>query len=158
MSTCKILLLASVFLLSACTKIQQLQNIDVTLISIAPAGPIGLSPRFDIQLLISNPNAQDLEIEGVSLHLAIAGQKVLSGVSNQIPTLIAYSETPIEIQTTISLFSLYKLLTHLNQHANDDIKYQLSTKIDPKGFIAFDLNKEGILNKNILQTLINQPK
>jgi LEA14-like dessication related protein len=158
MSFIRICLLAFLSLLAGCTNLQHLQNLDVTLTNISPATAIGLSPRFNIQLLISNPNAQDLEIQGVSFNLNIANQKVLTGVSNQIPTLVAYGEVPIEVQSTIDLLSLYKLVTYLSRHMNEDIPYQLTSRIDPKGFIAFNITKEGILNEDVLQTLTNQSK
>lgn len=155
MSMWKFIVLLSVFLASGCTNIQQLQTLQVSLISISPAHSTGLSPRFNVQLLVSNPNATDLEIQGVSMQLDIAEQNILSGVSKEIPTFIAYSETPVEIQTSVNLLALYKLLSKLSQHSGDGIKYQLKTKIDPKGFIAFNLNKEGVLNGNLLQGLTN---
>ncbi|HEY5715841.1 MAG TPA: LEA type 2 family protein [Psychromonas sp.] len=159
MSIWKFIALLSVFLLSGCTTIQQLQELEVSLIKIEPTLPAtGLSPRFNVQLLVTNPNAQDLEIQGVSLHLDIADQKILSGVSNQIPKLAAYSETPVDLQTTINLFDLFNLLTYLSQHSGDDIKYRLKTKIDPKGFVPFYLSKEGLLTENILQGLTTQAK
>ncbi|MFT6987847.1 MAG: LEA14-like dessication related protein [Psychromonas sp.] len=158
MSRWKFIALLSAFLLSGCANIQGLQELDVSLNKISAAPSTGLSPRFNVQLLVSNPNGQDLDIEGVSLYLDIADQKILSGVSNQIPTLAAYSETAIEIQTSVNLFYLYKLLTYLTQHSGEDIKYQLKTKIDPKGFVAFELNKEGLLNENLLQGLTNLSK
>lgn len=158
MSFIRICLLAFLSLLAGCTNLQHLQNLDVTLTNISPATAIGLSPRFNIQLLISNPNAQDLEIQGVSFNLNIADQKVLTGVSNQIPTLLAYGETSVEIQSTIDLFSLYKLVAYLGRHMNEDIPYQLKSRIDPKGFIAFNITKEGILNEDVLQTLTNPSK
>ena len=158
MSFIRICLLAFLSLLAGCTNLQHLQNLDVTLTNISPATAIGLSPRFNIHLLISNPNAQDLKIQGVSFNLNIADQKVLTGVSNQIPTLLAYGETSVEIQSTIDLFSLYKLVAYLGRHMNEDIPYQLKSRIDPKGFIAFNITKEGILNEDVLQTLTNQSK
>ena len=158
MSAWKFIVMLSVLLLSGCANIQQLQDLEVSLNKIEPNLSTGLSPRFNVQLLVTNPNAQDLEIEGVSLHLDIAKQKILSGISNNIPKLVAYSETPVDIQTTVNLFDLYKLLTYLGQHSNEDIKYQLKTKIDPKGFIAFNLNKEGLLNENLLQGLTKASK
>ena len=159
MSICKFIVMLSVFLLCGCTtNIQQLQDLEVSLIKIEPARSVGLSPRFNVQLLVLNPNAQDLEIEGVSLHLDIAERKILSGVSNQIPKLAGYSETSIKVQTTVNLFYLYQLLTHLSQHPSEDVQYQLKTKIAPKGFVAFNLNKEGFLKENFLQGLTNLSK
>lgn len=158
MSRWKVIAILFAFLLSGCTNIQDLQDLEVSLIKIEPTLATGLSPRFNVQLLVANPNAHDLEIEGASLQLDIANQKILTGVSRQIPKLAAYSETPVEIQTSVNLLHLFKLLTYLSQHSDQDIKYQLNTKIDPKGFVAFSLNKEGLLNDDLLQGLTNQFK
>ena len=154
----KFIAILCVLLLSGCANIQQLQDLEVSLTKIEPTLSAGLSPRFNVQLLVSNPNNQDLKIEGVSLHLDIADQKILSGVSNQIPKLRAYSETPVDIQTGVNLLHLFNLLTYLSQNPGDDIKYQLKTKIDPKGFAVFYLNKEGVLNENLLQGLTKRSK
>ncbi|MFT6925152.1 MAG: LEA14-like dessication related protein [Psychromonas sp.] len=153
MSAYKFIIMFFVVGLSGCTQLQQLQDLEVSLVNIAPATVTGLSPRFNVRLLVLNPNAQDLEIEGVNLSLNINDKKILSGVSSQIPKLKGYSETTVEIQTAVNIFDLFKLLTSLSQHSGDDIKYQLKTRIDPKGFIAFNLNKEGFLNENLLQGL-----
>lgn len=158
MSIWKFIAILCVVGLSGCTHIQQLQDLEVSLINIEPTTAAGLSPRFNVHLLVLNPNAQDLEIEGVILRLDINDKKILTGVSSQIPALKGYSETVVEIQTAVNLFDLFKLLTHLNQHSGNDIRYQLQTTIDPKGFIAFNLSKEGFLNKDLLQGLSNQPK
>ena len=157
MSISKFITLLSVLLLSGCTTIQQLQELQVSLIKIEPAlSSTGLSPRFNVHLLVTNPNDQDLEIQGMTLQLDIADQKILSGVSNQIPKLSAYSETPVDIQTTVNLLDLFKLLTQLSQHNGEDVKYRLNTRIDPKRFIPFNLSKEGVLNENMLRGLANR--
>ncbi|MFT6141134.1 MAG: LEA14-like dessication related protein [Psychromonas sp.] len=158
MSIWKFIAILCVVGLSGCTHIQQLQNLEVSLINIEPTTAAGLSPRFNVHLSVLNPNNQDLEIKGIILRLDINDKKIFSGVSSQIPTLKGYSETPFKIQTTVNLFDLFKLLTSLSRHSDNDIKYQLQTKIDPKGFIAFNLSKEGFLNKNILQGLSSLPK
>ncbi|PKH04456.1 water stress/hypersensitive response protein [Psychromonas sp. MB-3u-54] len=158
MSIWKFIAILWVVGLSGCTNIQQLQDLEVSLINIEPTTAAGLSPRFNVRLLVLNPNAQDLDIEGVILRLDINDKKILSGVSRQIPTLKGYSETPVEIQTAVNLFDLFKLLTSLSQYSGNEIKYQLQTKIDPKGFVAFNLNKEGFLNEDLLQGLSSLPK
>ncbi|WP_017221563.1 LEA type 2 family protein [Moritella dasanensis] len=153
MSTWKSLVMVCVLVLSGCTNIQNLRDLDVSLIKIESIPSSGLSPRFNVHLLVSNPNAQDLDIEGLSLQLNVADKKVLSGVSNQLPTLKAYSETPIEVQTNVNLFYIFKVLTSLNQQSGEGIKYQLKTTIDPQGFIPLNVTKEGILDEDILQGL-----
>ncbi|MGB5446918.1 MAG: LEA type 2 family protein [Psychromonas sp.] len=154
MSIAKFFVMWSVLLLGGCTTVQQLQELQVSLIKIEPTqSSTGLSPRFNVQLLVTNPNDQDLEIQGMTLQLDIANQKILTGVSNQIPQLSAYSETLVDIQTTVNLIDLFKLLTHLSQHSGDDIKYRLNARIDPKYFIPFNLSKEGVLNEYMQQGL-----
>ncbi|MDX2319959.1 MAG: LEA type 2 family protein [Moritella sp.] len=158
MSTWKSLVMVCALLLSGCSSIQGLRDLDVSLVKIEPIQPVGLSPRFNVHLLVSNPNAEDLNIEGISLQLNVADQKVLSGVSNQIPELKAYGETAIEIQTSVNLFYIFKLLTALNQQSDKGIKYQLKTTIDPEGFVPFNVSKEGILDEDILQGLSSLTK
>ncbi|WP_392340932.1 LEA type 2 family protein [Moritella marina] len=153
MSVWKSLVMVCVLVLSGCTNIQNLRDLDVSLSKIESIPSSGLSPRFNVHLLVSNPNAQDLDIEGLSLQLNVADKKVLSGVSNQLPTLKAYSETPIEVQANVNLFYIFKVLTSLNQQSGEGIKYQLKTTIDPQGFIPLNVTKEGILDEDILQGL-----
>ena len=111
MSVWKSLVIVCVLVLSGCTNIQNLRDLDVSLIKIESIPSAGLSPRFNVHLLVSNPNAQNLNIEGLSLQLNVADKKILSGVSNQLPTLKAYSETPVEVQTNVNLF-LYSKSSH----------------------------------------------
>jgi len=156
MSLYKTSLVIIVFLLSGCSRLQDLHNIEVDLVNIQPIKSVGASPRFNLQLLIANPNPQNIEIETVSFKLEIAGQNILSGMSSNIPTLVAYSQTNIQVQTTLNLFSLYALLTHVSQLPNEKIKYKLHAELSPKGFFALSINKQGDLNRNILQALLNQ--
>ncbi|MHA2937632.1 LEA type 2 family protein [Vibrio sp. RC27] len=152
----KSLVIATIVLLSGCTNVLKLQDLEVDLINIEPVSMTGLSPRFAIELSVLNPNAQDFEINGVNMQLNIANQKIFTGVSNQIPQLIAYSETPVTIEANVNLVETYKLFAYLSQHMNDDIKYLLTTTIDPKGFVSFNVNNEGILNEELIQDLMGK--
>lgn len=151
----KIYLLLCTIWLAGCTNIQSLQDLEVKFVGIEPASAQGLNPNFKLNLLITNPNEQDLQIQGIAFNLALADQKVLSGVSNQIPTLKAYTETPVSINASVSIFELFKIIPHLTQHSGEEISYRLNTKIDPKGFIAFNIKNEGVLDEKFLQGLIN---
>jgi len=156
MSLYKVSLVIIVFLLSGCSNLQDLHNIEVELVNIQPIKSVGSSPRFNLQLLIANPNPQNIGIESVSFKLEIAGQNILSGMSDNIPTLMAYSQTNIQVQAKLNLFSLYALLTHLSQLPNEKPKYKLHAELRPKGFFTFSINKQGYLTRNILQALLNQ--
>lgn len=150
----KLFIILCMVYLSGCSNIQNLQELKVKFVGIEPAATTGLNPNFKINLLITNPNDQDLQIEGIAFDLELAEQEVLSGVSNKIPTLKSYSETPVSISASVSLFDLFKIVPHLTQHVGDDISYRLNTKIDPKGFIAFNIKNEGVLDEAFLQGLM----
>lgn len=158
MAMWKFVIIISVFLLGGCSNIQKLQDVQVSLVKVTPIGLTGLSPRFAVELSVLNPNNQDLDINGVSMQLTIAQQSIFNGASNQIPALAAYSETPVTIEANVNLFQVYQLLAHLSQHIGDDIQYQLSTTIDPKGFISFNVNKKGVLNQESISALLQQRK
>lgn len=45
-------------------------------------------PRFEIVLHITNPNRDPLELEGISYTIHLEGNKVMSGVANDLPTKV----------------------------------------------------------------------
>lgn len=147
------IILFSLLLLSACTKIQHLQDLKVDLIAIEPGKMQSMSPRFTIHLLITNPNAEDLEIEGMNFQLDIAEHELLTGVATDIPVLKAYSETPVSVSGSINLLDFLKLISVIGTKTDSPIKYELNTSIDPKGFIAFDLHHEGVIDELLSQGL-----
>lgn len=92
-------------------------------------------------------------VDGVTFNLEVADQKVMAGVSNSIPLLKAYSETPVKLNASIGLFNLLKLLAYFGQNPTQEIKYNLKTVIDPSGFIPLTVNREGILSEELLSGL-----
>lgn len=137
----------------SCATIQPLKEPEVSLLGIEPIKSKGMAPRFVLHLSVSNPNAQDLAIEGMTFSLAIDEQEVLSGLANNIPTLIAYGETNVDVEAKINLFDLFKLLANLSKSNNKDLSYNLSTTIDPEGFIAITVEHEGKLDDALLEGL-----
>ena len=71
---------------------------------------------------------------------------------------MSYSETPVTISASINVFDLLNLLAHLSQHSDQEINYRLKTKIDPKGFAAFNIENEGVFNEQFLQDLSHTAK
>ncbi|WP_354625791.1 LEA type 2 family protein [Psychromonas sp. MME2] len=142
----KYFLIAITVALSGCTNLQTLQDLQVDLIKIEPDNLQSISPRFNIHLLITNPNSEELVIEGMSFQLEIDNQQILSGVANDIPVLKGYSETEVKVSSRVHLLDLIQMMAFLNNKNADSIKYELETTIDPKGFVAFQLHHEGTLN------------
>ena len=141
------------FFLTSCASINPINNPEVSLVSIEPSKTKGFSQYFTLNLLVTNPNSFDLAIDGVTFDLNVADQKVMAGVSNSVPLLKAYSETPVKLSANIGLFDLLKLLAYFGQHPTQEMKYNLRTVIDPSGFIPLTINREGILSDELLSGL-----
>ena len=95
----------------------------------------GGAPRFLITLRIVNPNKQSLDIVGISYSLEILGKRLISGVSNEIPRLEAYSEQTVDIEASVRLFELLRLFASLGMEPTDQLDYRLTAKIDFKGMM-----------------------
>jgi LEA14-like dessication related protein len=95
----------------------------------------GAGPRFQIKLRVQNPNEQSLDISGISYGIELAGQEVITGVSNDIPVIEGYSEGVVTLDASLKLFQVLRLLTSLGQTTADELTYRFTAKIDFKGLI-----------------------
>jgi len=110
---------------------------QVTLESLELLEQRGLSQRFRIGLRLLNPNSRTLSVNGMSYTLSLNGFKLISGVSNRIPDLLAYGETRVFLQAGTDLFEALRLLRSLTAQSQDplhySLHYQLNAKLDLKG-------------------------
>lgn len=126
-----ITLLVFVILLSACTTFSpNFQKPQLKVVSITPTGNTGLSQDFDIGLSITNPNAKALNLVGMSYKLELDGFDVLSGVTNQVPSIAAYTEQRVNVKTSINLFQGAKLIKSLIDKAATGLTYKVTAKLD----------------------------
>ena len=93
------------------------------------------APRFLIKLRVQNPNEQTLDIAGVSYSIALMGQEVVTGVSNDVPVIEGYSEGIVSLEANLQLFQLLRLLASLGQAETDELAYRFTAKIDFKGLL-----------------------
>ena len=107
----------------------------VTLESLTPLPSSGGSPRFEIKLRIANPNNQTFDIAGISYAVEIQGEELISGVSNEVPLLEAYSEEVVTLEAGLQWFQLLRLLASLGKQTSDSLDYRFSAKIDFNGFV-----------------------
>ena len=120
-----------VFLLSACASTpSDFDDPEVSVISFKPLKSTGITPKFEIVLQITNPNREQLVIEGMSYSISLADNKVMSGVANDLPTIEPYSEAVVTLNATADLFGGIKLLTDLMDNRNKNIEYEFKAKID----------------------------
>ena len=133
-------------LLASCASLPPMEDPTVTLQSIEPVKGQGFSPKFKLNLLVTNPNDQDIELDGVSFKLAIKDQTLLSGVSNDLPVLGAYQETALSVEASVNFLEMIGLIRKFQSASDQNINYTLTTKIDPKGVLpAFTRTQEGQL-------------
>jgi len=93
------------------------------------------APRFLIKLRVQNPNQQTLDIAGVSYSIALMGQEVVTGVSNDVPVIEGYSEGIVSLEANLKLFQLLRLLASLGQAEANELTYRFTAKIDFKGLV-----------------------
>lgn len=102
--------------------------VEVTSIKLQNANSLSLG--FDIGLRVSNPNRDALNIDGLTYTLYLAGNKVVSGVSNDTPSIPGYGEGEFKLQAALSLFGGLSLLNGLMTEYQESIEYELITKLD----------------------------
>ena len=118
-------------------------TVKVSAIQLLPAQ--GFSQPIEISLLISNPNARDLTLRGISYTVGIENFDVLSGVSNQLPTLTAYQETPLKVVVTANVLQLVRLFEHFSRNGvKENVNYNFSAKLDFSAWLpALRVNESG---------------
>lgn len=97
----------------------------------------GSGPRFEIDLRIQNPNAEALDIAGISYGIALQDIELVSGVSNDVPRLEGYSEEVVTLQSGLNMIQLIRFFAELGggRKTLDKLEYRVSAKIDFKGFM-----------------------
>ena len=73
----------------------------------------GLNVRFLIGLHVKNPNAIPLPIHGVNYTVALSGQPVVSGNTQDQPTIPAHGEQDVEIEAVADLMNGLSLANSL---------------------------------------------
>ncbi len=123
-------------LLTGCASIApQLDPPKVSIESFRSLPSSGGAPRFEIKLRVANPNKQTLDIAGISYSVELLGKEVISGVTNDVPTIEGYSEEVVTLEASLQLFQLLRLLSGLGRTQADALDYRFSAKIDFNGFV-----------------------
>ena len=104
-------------------------KVKVTSLKVLPTQ--GFALPIEVGLLISNPNDRDLSLRGISYTIGIENFDVLSGVSNELPVLPAYKETPVNVVVTANAIQLVRLLEHFNRKGmQNEVAYNFKAKLD----------------------------
>ncbi len=124
--------LITLLLLTGCASLQPGYELPVVSITRFEAIPgQGIIPQFKIGLHIVNPNRTPLTLNGVSYTIFLDDHKIMTGVSNQLPTIDAYGEGDLVLNAAIDFFSGIGFFTELMQNRKKEtINYRLDTKMD----------------------------
>jgi LEA14-like dessication related protein len=143
---CLIVFTASV-ILTACATLNpnfEKPEVSVNSFKILPGGSI--NPTFEIGLRVVNPNSTPLNLKGMSYTASIEGNKVFSGVANQLPTVPAYGEEEVKLNAQADLFGGIRLIADLMKPKDKPIAYTLKVKLDVGTFeLPIHITREGNL-------------
>lgn len=134
-------------LFMSCATLQQLVlPPDVKVESVNIADFSFQDVTLDFGLLVSNPNAFGVGLEGYAYQFAIEGKKFLSANETRQLDIAASGSSTISIPVTINFKQLYELMTQTKDL--DNLSYDLAGNLRPGGLLsAFDIpfNKSGSL-------------
>jgi LEA14-like dessication related protein len=145
------LLVKSIFitislLLASCAGLQpKLEQPTVKVAGLQLLPTQGLSQPIEVSLLIANPNDRDLSLRGIAYTVGIENFDVLSGVSNELPVLTAYQETPVKVIVTANVLQLVRLFEHFGRNGiNENVNYNFSAKLDFSAWLpSMRINEKG---------------
>ena len=106
----------------------------------------GITPQFEIDLHIVNPNRDALDLKGLSYTLHLAGKQVVSGATSNLPVVAAYGEADFKIDASVSLLDGLQLLSKLINEYQENITYEFIAKLDLGScYPTIPITREGVL-------------
>ncbi len=144
----KVFFITVCLLLASCASLQpkiEQPTVKVAGLQLLPAQ--GFNQPIEVSLLISNPNDRDLSLRGISYNIGIENFDVLSGVSNELPTLTAYKETPVKVVVSANVIQLVRLLEHFSRTGvREEVNYNFSAKLDFSAWLpTLRVNEKGAI-------------
>jgi LEA14-like dessication related protein len=130
------ILFLSLGLLVGCASLTpQIDPPKISLVSLKSLPAEGSAPRFEIKLLVMNPNKQTLDIAGISYSVELLGKELVTGVANDVAPIAGYGEGVVTLEAGLQLLELLRLMASLGSAGNEPLAYRFSAKIDFNGFI-----------------------
>jgi LEA14-like dessication related protein len=139
---CVVLLLAGCATLSPDFEEPSLQINSIRLVNFD-----GMTPQFEIDLHIVNPNRDALDLKGLSYTLSLEDKKMVSGATSDLPLVAAYGEADFKIDANLSLLDGLQLLSKLMNEYQENLAYEFNAKLDLGSFYpTIPIKREGVLN------------
>ena len=129
----RILLLLTLMLAGCATMSPDWEDPTVTVTSFRALPSEGMTPSFEVGLRILNPNAADLELEGIVYTISLEGKELIKGVGKDFPVIEGYSQEDITITASIQLMAGLRLIGGMMNNKSESLTYEFQAKLDPKG-------------------------
>ncbi|MCW8194627.1 LEA type 2 family protein [Proteobacteria bacterium 005FR1] len=130
----RFLIVVSIVALQACAVFRPgFEKPEVKIDSLQLLPSEGLSQRFRIGLLLSNPNSIALPIAGMTYTVSLNGYRVITGLAGDVPALPPYTETSVMVEGSADLVSVLRLMNSMIGKPQETLDYELLAKIDLLG-------------------------
>jgi len=133
---------------AGCALVQpKLDDPDVKLVGLRMLPAQGLQQKIAVDLLIANPNDRDLSIRGITYKIGIENISFLSGMTDQVPVLKSYQETPVTLEVSADLLQVLRLVEHYSRTGiGENVNYNFSAVIDFSAWLpSMHVDKTGML-------------
>jgi LEA14-like dessication related protein len=118
-------------LVAGCTTLRpgfETPSVDVTSFTLLPSQT--LAPSFEIGMRIVNPNAESLNLRGISYKVFLNDHPVVEGAANELPVVPAYGEAKFNVIATVGLVESIRFVNDMLQNAHGEVAYRLAAKLD----------------------------
>lgn len=85
--------------------------------------------RFRIHLRVFNPNDTVLSLSGLYYTLNLAGHKVITGTSSNLPPIPAYGQDAIVVDASANLMGSFMAAAELLRLQSNTVPYELEAKL-----------------------------
>ncbi|WP_439860830.1 LEA type 2 family protein [Pseudomonas sp. MBLB4136] len=131
--------------LAACASLHDPLRVD--LVGLEPLPGQELEMRFALKLRVQNPNDAAFDYNGMALELAVNGQPLASGVSDQRGQVPRFGEALLSVPVSISAFSAIRQAWGAAGHRpGQGLPYELSGKLAGGLFGTIRFKDQGVLN------------
>lgn len=151
--SCKVtsVFLSAILLLLGCAAITpKLEDPEVKIVALRTLPIQGLEQPIAIDLSIKNPNKKELTIRRIAYSIGIENIKLLSGVSDHVPTLKSNQETLVTLEVSLNIVQGLRLIEYFSKNGvNEKIHYSFAADIDFSAWLPTKhIDKKGELPLN----------
>ena len=126
----KTFILSASLWLIACSSMVPNDPPKVNLVSVVPTAGDSMTPSFDINLRVVNPNKQALSLAGAVYTLSLNGHEIVTGATSDLPEVPGYGEANFTLPAQANLIATFRLLSSFVALKSPELDYQVDVKLD----------------------------